>query len=1188
MKKAAYGFAGLIVLLVGAALIVPSFIDWNAYKPEIAAEVRKATGRTLNISGTLEFAVLPTPRLKVTNARLSNAPGATAKHMLALRGLEVSVKLGSLVQGDIEIAGVELIDPLIELEKLADGRMNWELSPVAPRTAPAGPSSGGGSGSSSFKLDLLRIKNGTIVYRDNSAGTVERIEGLTADISAASLAGPFRFDGGLAVRGIPLTLSARVNKFVEKGAIPFSASIGTPGAAFAVDLTGTVTDIETAPTVAAKLDGRGENFGAAVRAISGAPPPPQLSQTFSVSASVKASDTAVSLDRLAFQLGASVANGNANITIQDGTKADVALRMKSLDIDALPSAKGASGPTGSAAKPAADSEISPPPAATGRKFELPADIEANVGLTIDEVIVKKGRIDGVRLAASLKDGEVALNALEAGLPGGGQFSASGAMSAPQGNLAYGGKVSFRSASLRNLLEWMEIDIATVPADRLRRFNVSAGISGDASQVQVANIAGQLDASRMSGGVTVALRARPAFGASFNIDQLNADAYLGESKSTGPDAAGKTPGGPASPDGGVTTPGKSPVAFLKEFDANLALRVGSLSYRQTSIQGVRLDGTLVNGALTLRDASVRSLAGTSARVQGLVTNLEGIPSFKGTIAAASDDVSGLFRVAGIELSIPPRRLGKMRLSSRTDVSDGNLKVDADLQIAEIRAKIAGNAKGFPDTPQFELTLDAKHPELARLANLLSGGKPGPRAGRVGLKLSVKGDEKAVALDANTALAGGVFRVSGNVGTPFETPKLDIAFDLKHPNLVRFVRAFDPGFRPANGKLGGMQVAAKLSGTDSNLTIGDLAGTIGPTGISGSGSFTAGAQRPRINLVLRSSVIPLSDFLKAPHNKGDRIDGASSGGANAATPPATPAQRWSTDPIDAAAFGLVDANIDLRADAILYKTFRVDRPKIIAVLKDRVLDVQRVAGTMFDGGFEMRGQVDARGVPTAATNITITKANVGKALFQAAEFDIATGVLSFGMNLSARGKSQRDMIKALNGNGRINVVNGVVKGFDLKKVSDDLKNINQLTGLLGVLSSAMGGGATRFSSLTGTFGIERGIMRTSDLKLVADAGAGDARGFVDLPKWHMDILADFRLTEHNSAPPFRVRAVGPPDAPRRLFDFQQLQEWILQQGVGGLIKNLIPGAKNKSGSSQQQQPERVKPEDVLKGLLKGLSR
>ncbi|MGZ0246308.1 MAG: AsmA family protein, partial [Alphaproteobacteria bacterium] len=135
MKKAAYGLSGLIVLLVAAALIVPSVIDWNGYKPEISAEVRKVTGRTLEITGDLEFTVLPAPRLRISGARLSNAPGATAAHMMSLQELRVSVALLPLLRGDIEIGQVDLIEPVIELEKLPNGQMNWLLVSEADGSA---------------------------------------------------------------------------------------------------------------------------------------------------------------------------------------------------------------------------------------------------------------------------------------------------------------------------------------------------------------------------------------------------------------------------------------------------------------------------------------------------------------------------------------------------------------------------------------------------------------------------------------------------------------------------------------------------------------------------------------------------------------------------------------------------------------------------------------------------------------------------------------------------------------------------------------------------------------------------------------------------------------------------------------------------------------------------------------------
>ena len=61
MKKLFYGLLGLLVLVVAAALIGPSFVDWNAHKGRLTAEVRKLTGQTLVIDGDVSLAVLPAP-----------------------------------------------------------------------------------------------------------------------------------------------------------------------------------------------------------------------------------------------------------------------------------------------------------------------------------------------------------------------------------------------------------------------------------------------------------------------------------------------------------------------------------------------------------------------------------------------------------------------------------------------------------------------------------------------------------------------------------------------------------------------------------------------------------------------------------------------------------------------------------------------------------------------------------------------------------------------------------------------------------------------------------------------------------------------------------------------------------------------------------------------------------------------
>jgi len=137
MRKVLIGLAGAVVLLVAAALIVPGMIDWNGYKSQIAAQVKAATGRDLAIGGNLDLAVLPSPHLSAADVRFASIPGATEPAMVRLRTLDVQVRFLPLLGGRIEVASVTLVEPIIVLERLADGRENWILGP--PAAAPGAP-----------------------------------------------------------------------------------------------------------------------------------------------------------------------------------------------------------------------------------------------------------------------------------------------------------------------------------------------------------------------------------------------------------------------------------------------------------------------------------------------------------------------------------------------------------------------------------------------------------------------------------------------------------------------------------------------------------------------------------------------------------------------------------------------------------------------------------------------------------------------------------------------------------------------------------------------------------------------------------------------------------------------------------------------------------------------------------------
>ena len=45
--------------------------------------------------------------------------------MVRLKSLEVRIRFLPLLKGNIEVESVTLVEPVIELEVLADGRANW-------------------------------------------------------------------------------------------------------------------------------------------------------------------------------------------------------------------------------------------------------------------------------------------------------------------------------------------------------------------------------------------------------------------------------------------------------------------------------------------------------------------------------------------------------------------------------------------------------------------------------------------------------------------------------------------------------------------------------------------------------------------------------------------------------------------------------------------------------------------------------------------------------------------------------------------------------------------------------------------------------------------------------------------------------------------------------------------------------
>ena len=444
MKKFLYALIGLVVVVVAVLLVGPGLWDWNGYKPEILDRIKAATGREMAIDGDLSLSVLPSPRLAVDGVRIANIKGGSAPEFARFKSLRVRVRLMPLLSGRIEVESVELVDPVIELEKLADGRVNWRIGPQPAKPGKAasgsvagrGASTGApGSGDESFALDRLLIRGGRLVYRDAAEGTVEQLENLAVEASAGSLAGPFGLRGSLTLRGVPLDVSASVGRLDGDGPAPFELRLAHPGSGARAAITG---GLETARSaVRARVEISGSSLGGLASAAAGkAALPPWLGQKFALRAELRASPESASLNQIDLQIGDATVSGGINAVLGERIRLDVALKVKRIDLDkwlAVAPAAEAGTPSGSssegAATPTAASDAGP-----GDGLVPPDGIDGSLDISVEAVAFKSRQMREFTLAAALDKGTLKLSRLSVRLPGGGTALLTGSV-ASAGRLA---------------------------------------------------------------------------------------------------------------------------------------------------------------------------------------------------------------------------------------------------------------------------------------------------------------------------------------------------------------------------------------------------------------------------------------------------------------------------------------------------------------------------------------------------------------------------------------------------------------------------------------------------------------------------------------------------------------------------------------------------------------------------------
>ncbi|PTW59075.1 uncharacterized protein involved in outer membrane biogenesis [Breoghania corrubedonensis] len=648
MKRILVVAAGIVVLVVVVALVVPFFLPKDTIKRQIVSQVETATGWRLRLDGSVGLSLLPSFSLSARDVGLSGEAGADGVEFAKVEEIDFGLSLTALVGGTVRITGITLHKPQILLETDAAGRTSWAprrtLSdlieeslavdggdmtlPPAPgqRTdRPAAPASSVAADEAGSDLaDLMRrvqvdeltIVDGTVSFADKRSGSAVSLQSINTSFFLPSAEEAATLEGSLVWQGTTFDLEA------ELGA-PLALAENKPS------------------EVTAQISG---DFGTAT--LSGTIAAEPLGGTLRVGLSGGALDKALA----AFGVSAQGAGDIGAYKIA----ATADLSPQRIAIEDLSASAAGSKLTG---RLVADTGKAEPVVAASLAIDTIALDRFGFGggdpaTDRIEAIDLDLSLDGLSRPATAKGGltwngerfalvaSAAPEPLLAGKPAAINASLSGSHlklgakgTASLGG-AFDGRLSFETANLRDLLAWTGNPLP--PGDGLKRFAASGRIEAGPQRIGFSDASLALDGTSGTGkGEIVLDGAVPRITATLALDQLVLDPYLGGEGSAGGGNGGKA----GSVNGGAKSAGgwsREAIDFsaLKAVDADLALSAKSIRWDDLKIDKSRLTVAITGGKLR---AGLDPLSLYQGVANGVV-NIDGTQSVPAV--TASLDLNGL--------------------------------------------------------------------------------------------------------------------------------------------------------------------------------------------------------------------------------------------------------------------------------------------------------------------------------------------------------------------------------------------------------------------------------------------------------------------------------------------------------------------------------------------------------------------
>lgn len=290
--------------------------------------------------------------------------------------------------------------------------------------------------------------------------------------------------------------------------------------------------------------------------------------------------------------------------------------------------------------------------------------------------------------------------------------------------------------------------------------------------------------------------------------------------------------------------------------------------------------------------------------------------------------------------------------------------------------------------------------------------------------------------------------------------------------------------AGSGLGPFGVKGQLSAQGAKVALTQATIALDAIRAGGDLAVDGGGARPKLTGRLAVETLDINPYLP-PEEKGKPAPaGAATGGG------ATAKADWSDDPIDASGLKAADVDFTLTVGAIKVRALEIGKSALHLVLNNGRMTADLTELALYKGAGKGRLVVDG-GQPGVGLDAAFDLKGLQAAPFLAAAagFDRIEGTASADLKLSGRGRTERQLVSSLAGDGAVTFLDGAIKGINLAAM---VRNVTT------AFSDTSGTQKTDFAELGGTWTMANGIVSNRDLALKSPLLRVEGAGTVDLPR------------------------------------------------------------------------------------------